>query len=40
MGKVQGHYTAKFMSEVVQYAQEHGSRAAGRKYDIGETDVR
>jgi hypothetical protein len=40
MGKVQACYTAKFKLEVVQYAQEHVNRAAGRKCDVDETNVR
>jgi transposase-like protein len=40
MAKVWACYTAKFKVEVVQYAQEHGIRAVGRKFDIGEMDVR
>jgi hypothetical protein len=39
MGKVQACYTAKFKLEVVRYVQEHGNRAAGRKYDGDETNV-
>jgi hypothetical protein len=30
----------KFKLEVVQYAQEHGNRALGRKFDVDETDIR
>jgi hypothetical protein len=31
-------YTAKFNLEVVLCAQEHGSRAVGRKFDVVETN--
>jgi hypothetical protein len=34
MGKVQACHTAKFKLEVVRYAQEHGKKAAGRKFDL------
>jgi transposase-like protein len=40
MGKVRACYTAKFKLEVVRYAQEHGNTAAGRKFDVDETNVR
>jgi transposase-like protein len=40
MGKVRACYTAKFKLEVVRYAQEHGNRAVGRKFDVDETNVR
>jgi hypothetical protein len=33
-------YTAKFKLEAVQYTQEHGNRAAGRKFIVDGTNVR
>jgi len=33
-------YTAEHKLEVVAYAKEHGNRAAGRQYGVGETSVR
>jgi hypothetical protein len=36
MGKVQAYHTAKYESEVVGYAYEHGNWAAGRKFDVQE----
>jgi hypothetical protein len=39
-GQVRACYTAKFKLEVVRYAQEHGKRAAGRKFDVDESNVR
>lgn len=40
MGRVRAGYTSKFKLQVVRYAQEHGNRAAGRKFDVDEKNVR
>jgi hypothetical protein len=40
MGKVRACYTAHFKLQVLRYAQEHGNRAAGRKFRVDETNVR
>lgn len=39
MGKY-ASYTAGFKLKAVQYAQEHGNRAASRHFDVGETSIR
>jgi hypothetical protein len=39
MGRVRAGYTSKFKLQVVHYAQEHGNRAAGRKFDGDEKNV-
>lgn len=33
-------YTAKHKLEIINYAKEHGNRAAGRQYGVGEASVR
>ena len=33
-------YTAVFKLQVISYAEEHGNRAAGRKFDVDESNVR
>ena len=33
-------YTAVFKLQVISYAEEHGDRAAGRKFDVDESNVR
>ena len=33
-------YTAVFKLQVISYAKEHGNRAAGRKFDVDESNVR
>ena len=33
-------YTAVFKLQVISYAEEHGHRAAGRKFDVDESNVR
>ena len=40
MGKIRASYTAKFKLEVVRFAQENGNRAAGKKFDVNEVNVR
>jgi hypothetical protein len=39
MGKVQACYTKKFKLEAVWYAQQHGNRAAVRKFDVDEINI-
>jgi hypothetical protein len=39
MGKMQVCYREKFKFEVVWCAQEYGHGAAGRKFDVNETNV-
>lgn len=34
------HYNAAFKRKVIVYAEEHGNRAAGRKFDINEVNIR
>ena len=33
-------YTAVFKLQVISYVEEHGNRAAGRKFDVDESNVR
>lgn len=40
MGRVRASYTSKFKLQVVLYAQENGNRAAGKKFDVDEKNVR
>lgn len=40
MGRVRASYSAKFKLQVVNFAQEHGNREAGRKFDVDERNVR
>lgn len=40
MGKYRRAYAAGFKLQVVKYAEEHGKRAAGRKFDVDEKCVR
>ena len=38
-GPPQKSYTAEHKLEVIAYAKEHGNRAAGRQYGVGEASV-
>ena len=40
MGKYLNSYTAGYKLKVIEYALEHGKRAAGRKFDVDEKCVR
>lgn len=40
MGKRLNSYTVGFKLKVVEFALEHGKRAAGRKFDMDEKCVR
>ncbi|KAH7952955.1 hypothetical protein HPB49_002979 [Dermacentor silvarum] len=40
MGRHLRSFTASFKLQVTEYAEEHGKREAGRKYDVDEKRVR
>ncbi|KAL1472121.1 hypothetical protein MTO96_023164 [Rhipicephalus appendiculatus] len=40
MGRHLRSFTAAFKLQVIEYAEEHGKREAGRKYDVDEKRLR
>ena len=40
MGKIRHSFTAREKLKVISYAEAHGNRAAGREFNMNETNVR
>jgi hypothetical protein len=39
MGNIRKSYTARDKLKIITYAEAHGNRAAGREYDVGESNI-
>ena len=40
MGNIRKSYTARDKLKIITYAEAHGNCAAGREYDVGESNIR
>jgi hypothetical protein len=40
MGNIRKSYTVRDKLKIITYAEAHGNHAAGREYDVGESNLR